>query len=95
VQISSIILKGISKAKLELRFIGHRRKYKKFYLSVIPRSSAAGIKGIRIQLRDWIYCLSPSSCGGASHAPSALLRGAPPPFDFATIEEFEIAIDNA
>ena len=47
-----------------------------------PQLAAAGIKGIRIQLRDWICCLSPSSCGGATHAPSALLRGAPPPFDF-------------
>ena len=39
------------------------------YLSVIPRSSAAGIKGIRIQLKGWSVNLLSSLCGGASHAP--------------------------
>ena len=47
------------------------------YFIVIPHSSAVGMKGI-IQLKDWSANLFPSLCGGASHAPPALLRGAPP-----------------
>jgi len=72
--------KWVSHKSLGYRIYGQRYN-ESFYLPVIPRSSATRIKGIRIQLRDWICCLSPSSCGGATHAPSALLRGAPPPFD--------------
>ena len=51
------------------------------YFIVIPNSSAVGIKGMRIQFRDGSGQHVPSLCGGALHAPPALLRGAPPPFD--------------
>jgi len=54
-----------------------------FDFIVIPHSSAVGIKGMRIQFRDGSGQHVPSLCGGALHAPPALLRGAPPPFDFS------------